>query len=77
MNGYLLQVTGTWLEEGAMLFKQYYPDLEELALSLTNISDSVLHLQEEIINIGKKDTGKERSFGYVQYPLISLNGLEI
>ena len=25
----------------------------------------------------KKDTGKERSFGYIQYPSISLNGLQI
>ena len=41
-----------------------------LALSLTNISDSVLHLQKEIINREKKDTGKERSLVYIQYPSI-------
>ena len=49
----------------------------KLALSLTNICNKVLHLQEEIINSEKKDTGKEKSFGYIQYPSISLNGLQI
>ena len=49
----------------------------KLALLLTNISNSVLHLQEEIINREKKDTGKKRSFSYIQYQLISLNGLQI
>ena len=48
-----------------------------LALSLTNICNKVLHLQEEIISREKKDTGKEKSFGYIQYPSISLNGLQI
>ena len=46
-----------------------------LTLPLIYISDSFLHLQEEIINREKKNTGKERLFGYIQYPSISLNGL--
>ena len=49
----------------------------KMALSLTNISDSVLHLQEEIINREKKDIGKEISFGLIQYPSVALNGLQI
>ena len=49
----------------------------KLALLLTNISNSVLHLQDEIINIEKKDTGKERSFSYIQNLSISINGLQI
>ena len=49
----------------------------KMALSPTNISDSVLHLQEEIMNREKKDIGKEISFGYIQYPSVALNGLQI
>ena len=49
----------------------------KMALSLTNISDRVLHLQEEIINREKKDIGKEISFGLIQYPSVALNGLQI
>ena len=48
-----------------------------LALSLTNISNSVLRLKEEINIREKKDTGKERSFSYIQHPSVSLNGLPI
>lgn len=58
------------------LYRTKPHDMDEgVFIAISSRSDSVLHLQEEIINREKKDIGKEISFGVIQYPSVALNGL--
>ena len=46
----------------------------KVVTSLSGISDGIRKLQENIVDMERKLTNKQVSYGYIQYPSISISG---
>ena len=49
----------------------------KVVTSLSGISDGIRKLQENIVDMERKLTNKQVSYGYIQYPPISISGLQL
>ena len=49
----------------------------KVVTSLSGISDRIRKLQENIVEMERKLTNKEVSYGYIQYPSISISGMQL
>lgn len=51
--------------------------VRKVVTSLSGISDGIRKLQENIVDMERKLTNKQVSYGYIQYPSISISGLQL